>query len=380
MRFVRRTGRAVVLAVTGPFVALAGILALLTAGLFAPRPVVEALSDWQRRRYSVLAGEPLVAPVERHGVLRQQLFHWLAVPMSIVTFAATVGSWALSAAGFGWLSFGWSLRADPDGLLRYGSPVPMSVVPILSSLLLIVGFFAALRFTDLELAVARTLLQASRAERLSARVDRLTESRAETVDAADAERRRIERDLHDGAQQRLVSLAMNLGLARATLTEADPQAREALAAAHDEAKLALSELRDLVRGLHPAVLDDRGLDAALSGIAARSPVPVELTVELPADAADRPSRTIEAVAYFVVAEALSNVAKHAGATAVTVDVRHRGDRLRLWISDNGRGGADPARGTGLRGLAQRAGSVDGRLTVTSPIGGPTVIEVELPCE
>jgi signal transduction histidine kinase len=146
--------------------------------------------------------------------------------------------------------------------------------------------------------------------------------------------------------------------------------------AHDDAKQALTELRQLVRGLHPAVLDDRGLDAALSGIAARSPVPATLTV----DVATRPSPTVEAVAYFVVSEALTNVAKHAGATKVDIDVRRRGPLLLLEIRDDGRGGADPASGTGLRGLAQRIRSVDGKWSVESPLGGPTVIRVELPCE
>jgi signal transduction histidine kinase len=216
----------------------------------------------------------------------------------------------------------------------------------------------------------------SRAEELALRVRDLTESRADVVDAADAERRRIERDLHDGAQQRLVSLAMNLGMARATLTDVDPKAREAIEHAHDEAKQALAELRQLVRGLHPAVLEDRGLDAALSGIAARSPVQTRLSVDVPV----RPSPTVEAVAYFVVSEALTNVAKHAQAQSVDIDVRRRGDLLLVEIRDDGQGGADPLDGTGLRGLAQRIRSVDGTWTIESPLGGPTVIRVELPCE
>jgi signal transduction histidine kinase len=227
----------------------------------------------------------------------------------------------------------------------------------------------------LDLALARRLLQPPPAELLARRVASLSASRAAAVEAADAERRRIERDLHDGTQQRLVSLAMNLGMTRAALAEADPAVRAAVAAAHDEAKQALAELRDLIRGLHPAVLDELGLDAALSGIAARSPVPVRLVVDL----RGRPPAAIEAVAYFVVSEALSNVAKHAAATRADVVVRQQPGGLTLAVADDGRGGADPVRGTGLRGLRQRVESVDGTLSIASPAGGPTSILVTLPC-
>ena len=224
----------------------------------------------------------------------------------------------------------------------------------------------------------RALLGPGRGEELAQRVESLARSRAEVVAAADAERRRIERDLHDGAQQRLVSLAMHLGMARANLADAPEPARQAIAQAHDEATTALTELRDFVRGLHPAVLDDRGLDAALSGIAARAPFPVRLRVEV----ARRCSPSIEAVAYFVVSEALTNVAKHADAGQAEVTVARTGERLRIVVSDDGRGGATPADGSGggLRGLAQRAAAVDGTLAIHSPPGGPTTITVELPCE
>jgi len=229
----------------------------------------------------------------------------------------------------------------------------------------------------LDAALAGALLAPSRSEGLALRVASLAASRAGLIDAADSEIRRIERDLHDGTQQRLVSLAMNLGITRTTLAGVPDEVRDAIEAAHSEAKLALSELRDVVRGLHPAVLDDLGLDAALSGVAARSPVPVRLRVELPR----RPARAIETVAYYVISEALSNVAKHARANQVSVEVELTGqDVLRIIVSDDGRGGADPAGGTGLRGLDQRIRSVDGSMTIDSPAGGPTVLTVELPCE
>ena len=200
--------------------------------------------------------------------------------------------------------------------------------------------------------------------------------------AADAERRRIERDLHDGAQQRLVSLAMNLGMARERFAGAPEPVRRAIADAHDEAVLALSELREFIRGLHPAVLNDRGLDAALSGLAARAPLPVRLRVDVQRPA----SPSVEAVAYFIVSEALTNVAKHAQAARAEVTVTRDGDVLRVTVTDDGSGGAVPAEGddagagTGLRGLTQRAAAVDGTLTIDSPPGGPTVITAELPCE
>jgi signal transduction histidine kinase len=229
----------------------------------------------------------------------------------------------------------------------------------------------------LDTALARTLLGPSRTEELALRVESLARSRADIVAAGDAERRRIERDLHDGAQQRLVSLALNLGMARTTLTDASGPAREVIEAAHDEATQALAELREFVRGLHPAVLNDRGLDAALSGIVARAPVPVRLHV----DVAPRCSPSIEAIAYFVVSEALTNIARHAHAEHAEVTVRRTGDRLRVVVTDDGRGGATAdGTGTGLPGLAQRTAAVDGTLTVHSPPGGPTTITVELPCE
>jgi signal transduction histidine kinase len=222
---------------------------------------------------------------------------------------------------------------------------------------------------------ARALLGPSRGEELAVRVESLARSRAEIVAATDAERRRIERDLHDGTQRRLVSLAMQLGMARAGLTDAPEPVRQVIEQAHDEATEALAELRQLVRGLHPAVLDDRGLDAALSGIAASAPLPVRLRVDAPG----RCAPGVEAVAYFVVSEALTNVAKHADASQAEVTVDRAGDRLRIVVADDGRGGATLDGGTGLRGLAQRAAAVDGTLTVDSPPGGPTTLTVELPC-
>jgi signal transduction histidine kinase len=221
--------------------------------------------------------------------------------------------------------------------------------------------------------LASALLGPSQAQ-LRARLEAAQASRDRAVDSAEAERRRIERDLHDGAQQRLVALAMDLGMARAKL-ETDPAAATALVGqAHEEAKRALGELRDLARGIHPAVLADRGLDAAISALAARSPVPVGVEVT-----PERLPAPVESAAYFVVAEALANAAKHARPAEIGVRISRHRDLLVVEVIDDGVGGADPAKGSGLRGLADRVAAVDGRLTITSPPGGPTVIRAELPC-
>jgi signal transduction histidine kinase len=259
---------------------------------------------------------------------------------------------------------------------RSVSPKTQTIETALGVLLVVTAPVVAAFVSWLDQLAMTALLGPSRSAELEHRVQTLSQSRAGVVDAADAERRRIERDLHDGAQQRLVSLAMNLGIARETLTGLPDEAMQVIVAAHDEAKEALAELRGLVRGLHPAVLDDRGLDAALSGIAARAPLPVRLTV----DVARRASPTVEAVAYFVVSECLANIARHSSARQAAIEVRRLGDLLHIQVTDDGVGGADPAHGTGLASLAQRAKSVDGTLHVASPPGGPTVVTAELPCE
>jgi len=227
----------------------------------------------------------------------------------------------------------------------------------------------------LNLAIARLLLAPRRKDALGAQVTKLETSRAAAVDSAEAERRRIERDLHDGAQQRLVALAMGLGNARERLDQ-DPEAgRQLVADAHEEAKAALREIRDLVRGIHPVILEDRGLDAALSAVVARSPVPVALQV----DVAERPPPAVESTAYFVVSEALANVARHAGATRASVAIVRGGDRLVVEVRDDGRGGATVGAGTGLVGLRDRVTALGGSLHVVSPAGGPTTLLAELPC-
>ncbi|MFF5205052.1 histidine kinase [Streptosporangium sp. NPDC000396] len=199
-------------------------------------------------------------------------------------------------------------------------------------------------------------------------------SRARLVDAFEMERRRIERDLHDGAQQRLVALSMRLGLARLDLPPGSP-AGEQLAQAHQEAKRALSELRDLIRGVHSQVLTDRGLPAAVREAAGRSPIPVDADIALD----DRLPSAVEVAAFYVVSEALANIARHSGANRASVRGQVTGRTLLLEIRDDGVGGADPSKGTGLTGLSDRLTVVDGRMSLSSPAGGPTVMRVEIPC-
>jgi signal transduction histidine kinase len=221
-----------------------------------------------------------------------------------------------------------------------------------------------------------TSQRAAEAEQRAAQLE-VRRSRARIIEATDAERRRLERDLHDGAQQRLVALAMDLGLARERLDRGDDTAgtAELIGHAHDEAKRAITELRELVRGIHPAVLADRGLDAALSSVAARCPVPVQLDVDL----AERPPAAVEATAYFVVAEALTNVAKHSYARQGWVRVAQRGPVVVVEITDDGVGGAVVHQSGGLAGLADRVKAVEGTMRLASPPGGPTTLMVELPC-
>ena len=233
-------------------------------------------------------------------------------------------------------------------------------------------------------AMARGLLGRSRTEQLRTQVDTLRTTRAAVVDAADEERRRIERDLHDGVQPQLVSLAMNLGMAQRKIDTDPAGARELVDQAHEEAKRAIVELRNVIRGVHPAVLAERGLDPALSALAARSPVPVTVDVYPEIRAARLPA-TVEAVAYFAVAEALTNVARHGQATEATVQVwglpagSPQPTQLLVRVSDNGVGGASAAPGSGLAGLHDRVAAVDGRMWLQSPPGGGTTLTLELPC-
>ncbi len=309
------------------------------------------------------------------GAWRHVGYALIRLPLSLAETIIVTALWSFAVAMLGLPLFGWMLihlKWHVNAAVPY--PMVLAVAVLVGLIMLPVAARVTLALAAADTAVARYLIGPGGQADLTERIGELESSRARAVGSAEAERRRIERDLHDGAQQRLVSLAMNLGRARARF-DADPEgARAIVDQAHAEAKEALAELRNLVRGVHPPVLADRGLDAAISGLAALSPVPVTVRASLTA----RPSISAEAIAYFVVAEALTNVAKHARATRAEVVASRHGDVLRVVIRDDGIGGADP-QGQGLAGLADRLSGVDGRLSVRSPAGGPTVIEAELPC-
>lgn len=376
------------------FLAVVGVVVLPTVVLAAvPFIALLACADvftiWQRSRLGAFTGRRIPATTvlpRGAGSLLSDLLKaartassWRQIGYHLLVGPAVAGAGALVVA-FAWAgalicttepTLTW-LFASPAG--GAGNGLKLAAITLLGPVLFFAAPWLARGAAYVDTASATAMLGPTRADELR----RLTESRAAAVSAADTERRRIERDLHDGTQQRLVSMAMRLGLARATLEDVPAAAMVVIERAHEDAKEALKELRDLVQGLHPAILADRGLDAALSGIAARAPFPVTLTsTDLPS--VDVPAAT-EAVAFFIVSEALSNVAKHAHATSASVSVIARDGVLTVAIADNGRGGARSGSGSGLTGLQQRAASVDGTLHIDSPDGGPTVITAELPCE
>ncbi|TDD96082.1 sensor histidine kinase [Actinomadura rubrisoli] len=222
--------------------------------------------------------------------------------------------------------------------------------------------------------LAAALLGPTRRSALAERVERLSETRAGALEAHGAELRRIERDLHDGTQAQLVAVALRLGLADRRF-EADPEAARALfLEARDGVEEALTQLRTVIRGIYPPILSDRGLDGALRALAAGQPIPVAMEV-----AGGRSPAAVEAAAYFVVAEALTNIAKHSGATEAAASVRREGAHLRVRVRDNGKGGADPGRGSGLAGIRRRVAALDGTTRIDSPDGAGTTLEVDLPC-
>ncbi|GII00621.1 histidine kinase [Planobispora takensis] len=248
------------------------------------------------------------------------------------------------------------------------APGPAVVVAVGSLLLVPAAVYTFTAWAGARGAMLRGLLGGRDAE-----LDEVLRSRARLVDAFEVERRRIERDLHDGAQQRLVALSMRLGLAKLDLPDESP-AKEQLALAHEEAKHALNELRELIRGVHTPVLIDRGLPAAVREAAGLSAIPVDVDVVIE----QRPATAVEVAAYYAVSESLANIAKHSGAHRASIRARIHAETLTLEIEDDGKGGADPAHGTGLIGLSDRLAVVDGTIAVSSPLGGPTVVRVDIP--
>jgi signal transduction histidine kinase len=374
-------------------------LGLLITLLGFPVLVVTAfalrgLSHVERSRAALVVDEPLVARYEQPGkpglgARVRAVFHdpqnwrdlaWalLLLPIGIAGFTVAVTA---IATVFGLVfapAWTWSLwdTADPVDLGVFhvhdlGTAFLASAVGIVAAPLALALLRGAAAASG---ALAQALL-APRTEELEERVEVLQATRAGAVDAAAWELERIERDLHDGAQARLVSIAMDLGLAEQKLDEDPEQARQLMAEARDGATAALVELRDLARGIRPALLAERGLAEAVSAFAARSPVPASVTTDLGEGRLPEP---VESAAYFVVAEALANVAKHAGAKRATVSLSRRDGALEILVVDDGHGGANPD-GGGLKGLRARVEALDGTLGIASPAGGPTMLRAELPC-
>ncbi len=408
-RSAGRVGTALIHVCLDPWVGLAGLV-LLMAGLiltvgFAITVVggafflattlwaVSGLARVERARAGVLLGAEIAEPLpdrrsHRFGFIGRQLTSgpsWRAMAyalvhpvVSLVLFTVTVGLWCWGLVG---TALPLYVRALPVGTARLpvvdvdtGPEIAVATAAGIAALL--AAPFVTLGAGRAHLVLARGLLGRGRVAELEAKVEAVSGHRDAAVEAAAAERRRMERDLHDGAQQRLVSLGMTLGLARERLDNDPADVRMLLDEAHGEAKAAITELRAIARGIHPAILDDRGLDAALSALAGRSPVPVSIEVDAP----DRLVTSVESAAYYVVAEALTNVAKHAEATQAKVRVHIEGENVVVEVSDDGRGGATLQSTGGLTGLRARVSALGGTLDISSPDGGPTVLSAELPCE
>jgi signal transduction histidine kinase len=357
----------------------------LPAGLQAMR----SLADLTRRLAGEWCGVPVASP-------------YRPLPAGQVSFRRWL-SWLLSDRAtwrdLQWMAVnmcaGWLLAVLPAalvvvGLVEFIGPAagpPFAIPPpafpgnsrpvlIAAGIALItLGLGVAPSLLRAYGGLARSMLAPTRQAELALRVRHLAQTRSDTIDSGAAELRRIERDLHDGAQARLVAMGMTLSAAEDLLDDNPAAARALLAEARDSSARALAELRDLVRGILPPVLADRGLADAVRALALDSPLRAHLATEL----AGRPPAPVESAAYFAVSELLANVSKHAEAGQVWIDIRHEQGTLRIGVSDDGRGGAEPADGTGLRGIERRVAAFDGVLALSSPPGGPTVVNMEIPC-
>jgi signal transduction histidine kinase len=384
-------------AVAGPplFVVSLACLLLLPTGLgvvLAPKSLllVRRQADRQRRRALEWSGVTIASPYRSRSAKptnwlfrvfrrcgwvlgdpatwRDLLWTLVNVPVSVVlgllpSFLVVAGTWTV-VDDYGTLFDRWRNVAPHGFLLQV---FLLSMLPACA--------IAGPWLLRMHAAAASSLLAPTRKE-MAARVGQLTESRWDAVDASAAELRRIERDLHDGAQARLVALGMNIGFAEQMVRDNPDLALTLLAEARASSGQALSELRALVRGIHPPALAERGLDGAVRALALSLPLPVDVHIELPA----RPGAPVESAAYFAIAEALANVVKHSGADRAWVQLEYDQGRLIAIVGDNGAGGAQPRAGGGLQGIERRLSAFDGTVAVTSPVGGPTQVTMELPCE
>jgi signal transduction histidine kinase len=395
---------AVVLAEAGVLFVV-GVWLLLRLDAPGAAPVRTLAARWLEGRRGGISGAQALLLIPVVGLTMQLLgpgdwFGWQAVDgldaglidLALATAALVLifrsRTWAATVAAAGLLvlgAYGWLIAVFWPSVpgFAYGFsdlhnssvPAPLWTDALQGSLLLALGLWLAPRVMRHHLAGAPDPELAARARQLTQRVQTLTKTRHDAVDTAAAELRRIERDLHDGAQARLVALGMSLQAAE-RLFATNPEAALALVTeAKQTSSRALSDLRDLVRGIYPPVLADRGLADAVRALALDTPLRTELDIDLPGEV-DMP---VGAAVYFAVAEALANAVRHSGARAVRIHLRHSAGTLRAEVTDDGAGGADPAHGTGLAGVERRLATFDGILAVSSPPGGPTIIVIEVPC-
>ncbi|MFF4395937.1 sensor histidine kinase [Streptomyces sp. NPDC001480] len=334
----------------------------------AYRPVPEGANPWART-YALLRDPAVWRDVR-----------WLQVDMTAGFLTALLPAVLLFYPFEGFAVAAGLWRVVADGQTYWYGFVPVTDQPsalgagATAAVLLVGAYHLTPRLLTAHFQLTRAVLGAGQGE-LTERVKVLTETRKDAVDTSAAELRRIERDLHDGAQARLVAMGMDLGTIEMLMDKDPAKAKQLVAKARQASAEALGELRDLVRGIHPPVLAERGLGDAVRALALRLPVSTEVEVEL-AGRADAP---VESAAYFAVSEALTNAVKHSGADRIWVDVHHAEGTLRITVTDNGKGGAVVGAGSGLSGVERRLGTFDGVLAVSSPAGGPTMVTMEIPC-
>jgi signal transduction histidine kinase len=372
------------------------ILCVVPGVLPAATAVVRGRADLERRRAArsgVIIARPYGPGPERSAAFGWRRVRWIFIDPATWRDLAWLVPGAVIGLGLGLVTLGIPLYGVEGitllplwiylGTDWYGYGVYWPIESVAQGFLsmpqgllfLAAGLAAAPWLQRIDGRFDRLFLGPTKAAELRMRVTQLTEIRADTVDAQAAELRRIERDLHDGAQARLVSLGMAIGLAEEMLDRDPAAARKLMAEAREASGTALVELRHLVRGIHPPVLAERGLDGAIRALALSLPVETTVDGELPG----RLETPVESAAYFAVAEALANVTRHSNAHTAWVSLRHADGSLFIMVGDDGAGGADPAAGTGLRGIERRLAAFDGTMTLSSPPGGPTVVTMELPC-
>jgi signal transduction histidine kinase len=388
-------GLALFVLVTGSTVLIAAWVGLPL--LLAALALVRSYAGLHRARAARILGTPVerpYRPVERRGWfgrLRRVAgdpatwrdLAWLplnatvGVALRLLPIALLLGGLAALVFPLYWPALPPTTEPNWVGVVPVTDQAGANLVP-LEGVVMLLGWWALSPWlARVDALLARLLLAPTERSRLTSRVRQLTQTRAETIDTQAAELRRIERDLHDGVQARLVALGMSLGMAEEVVATDPAAARDLLTEAQRATGHALSELRQVVRGIHPPVLADRGVDGAVRALALRSPLPTEVSTDLGDGRLPPP---VESAAYFAVAEALTNVIKHSDASRCWVRLRRAGGRLAIEVGDDGKGGADPEGGTGLRGIQRRLASFDGTLGIASPPGGPTIVTMELPCE